>query len=235
MTKSDDTSAAAETRQQALERLSANIDEWTAALNRRDAEYWHALGKFIHIFAETEYWLFAYIEKAAEMPDGLARLIGAGWRTGNMLEFVRKFWELRPLQEPESTPLRSSMDQLGLILKLRNQLVHHLTFREPLAETGLRISSDAARLPPSRTPISLRVDANTLTSATSDLLSIGVQLTTAFFALDRPSAERSGMFRSFPIPDAWLYKPDQVHQQKPQKQAPQSRSNEVPRDTLPSA
>ena len=200
-----------------LERFDRDLPGEVARMNKAEAEYHTALGKFIEIFALVESQLFAFIERAARMPNTTARIVAGGWRTGNMIVFVQSLWRAEA-PPAEDAFLQDAVGQLHLINNLRNSLVHYRSEFEYGDPDEPRLSTNAGRQQPSKTATEFRVSAAMLDDCVFDLLTIFTRLFTYQTRESLPPEDRAEyMDRASAVirPDhAWRYK---LHSSPPAK------------------
>ncbi|HEV2016681.1 MAG TPA: hypothetical protein VGQ98_00105 [Gemmatimonadaceae bacterium] len=188
------------------ERFERDLPGEIERMNKAEAEYHTALGKFIETFATVESGLFAYLQRAAHMSDTTARIVASGWRTGNMITFVQSVWKAEP-PPPEDAFLQDAVGQLTHINNLRNSLIHYASAFEFADPDEPRLSSNAGRHVPSKPATEFRVSATMLTDCTSDLQVIYIRFLNYQTRESLSLEDRAGY--SIMNPDyAWLCKPN---------------------------
>ena len=87
--------------------------------------YWQALGQFLDMFATVEATLFFALSHYAKTPPNTARAIFSGVRVDTATSFLRRIMEVENISLDLAADLKSALDQLHIINKVRNDLVHY--------------------------------------------------------------------------------------------------------------
>ena len=168
-----------------------------------DEQYWQALGEFIEAFAVAENSLFLYMARLGEMPDPIARVVSASWKTGTLIKFVQDLWRIKPLKA-ESAELAAVTAKLSSILAVRNTVIH---YRSHVNEQGDRIAGNQERAMPWQTPKAERVSPTLLKNMTRDVLKIAAHFISVLLAPERPFADRRSEVAL--LEAAWRHKPNE--------------------------
>lgn len=86
-------------------------------------EFWTALGRFIHKFAEVETLLFIQLIQTAGVPLQTAQAIFTDARIDKAKSTINRIRAANGM--PKSPVLTRAFDQLGVIASVRNDIVHY--------------------------------------------------------------------------------------------------------------
>jgi hypothetical protein len=94
-----------------------------AAVNFDLASYWQLLGAFISEFSRSEELVFRLLVKEAGVSDVVAKAIFSGVKIDGAKDFINRLYEARGDERPVA--LVRAFEQLGVITRMRNDLVHY--------------------------------------------------------------------------------------------------------------
>jgi len=90
---------------------------------RTTKAYWAALGEFISAFSWTETLLFEVLVHESGVSRDTARAVFSGARIDTMKDFINRLREARG--EDRDPHLTRALEQLGMITRARNDIVHY--------------------------------------------------------------------------------------------------------------
>lgn len=190
--------------------------------HRRD-DYHQALGEFISEFAFVEHLVFNLLRKEAAVSDEVAKAVFSGVRIDTARDFISRVHEARGTEK--SAFLVRAFEQIGVITRIRNDIVHYGFAAERDGEfivSNWRVAHTARAL---RTH---DIAPEVLRDMRMDLMQIGVALLIETNPdLYRDTRDEAVAFVSQP----WRYKPasqsprTSERQQRPPKQQRPPRSS----------
>jgi len=169
---------------------------------RWDAEYWSALGRFIHECAAVETALHTLVLHMTGVSRGVAKAIFSGLRTDGAMDFIRRLNTARA-GGPDAyiaAEIDAVFPQIKAITQTRNDIVH-------LGGHGVpRETDNYWKALTSDQVIRRDVNPETLYAMTLDLIKarmhLGMMIT--------PATIRTKSSPNFPVlKHAWLYTPPQ--------------------------
>ena len=204
-------------------------------------EYSLALGQFISLYAQIEKLLVAVLISYGDLTPSVAKALFSNARPDTTMTGIRRIVHVRKLRGPRIKELNAILDQLGLITRLRNDLVHigglPKTDREGVShETNFEISNRVlaySRKVSRTTPVT----ATVLNEARTDLFAISLRLITHMKIKGKnpklgwfTTELLRGFRRANPIsrPPAWLYKPN-VKVARRRKRRTQHQAGTIPK------
>ena len=141
----------------------------TAEGQKRLREYYEALGRFVDMFSRVEAAATLTLWHYAKTSPEIAKVIFAGTRVDLGSKFIKQIAAATNIAQDLQDDLADVLQQLGIILKVRNEVLHYGAEPESVA-SGRAIISDAlkAKGQPSTFPISPTI----LDQLTADLQKI---------------------------------------------------------------
>jgi hypothetical protein len=174
-------------------------------LGKRNPEldkYYIALGEFVHAYSDVELELQRSLWHAAKVKEPIAQAVFSGVRTEAAISNINRISEARKWSEPKKTKYKYLFDQLQIINKLRNDIVHR---GASLQADGTWISSNEKYVHIPERITTTPVSAGILNNASADLFEIRYRL--AFLAHGRHwPVQMKEHFTDF-LTHAWLYRP----------------------------
>lgn len=168
------------------------------------APYLAALGRFVHAFSQIEAHLTVVLWVAAKIDFDIARALLSGVRIDGAINLLGRTMDARGIIGPNRTSLDAALQQLGLINKMRNDVLHYGA--TALANGELIVSNKMSAHLISRlreVPISVQ----SLDDMTYDLDKIWVQLEVSGHRLIFPDLQFSIRGYDERLQRAWRYKP----------------------------
>jgi hypothetical protein len=196
-----------------------NQDDFIKQLARRSA-YHQALGQFLDMFSNIEAIMHLVLRYYAQTPEPIALAIFSGVRVDGAMNYVNRIIEVVPPKPELQAELKYVFEQLSIINKVRNDLVHHgasyefdardvaIVTNAPLALTEDRIRS---------IPISTQILSDLITDLQKIQTHLAIRHIEESKRLNPASLTYALMKDS--LTDAWRYKPPQ-----PKKQSKKSGS-----------
>lgn len=91
----------------------------------RRAPYWTALGMFLEEYSAVELFITLCLYDLAGVPHGVGRIIFSGTRVDLASTWIRKLAVAKGVQPARRRMLFRSLDQLSIITKARNDILHY--------------------------------------------------------------------------------------------------------------
>jgi hypothetical protein len=143
-----------------------------AMLGKRDPDldkYYAALGEFIHAYSDVEAELQRTLWHHAGVKEPVAQAVFSGVRTEAAISNINRIGEARKWSELKKRKFKSLFDQLQIINKLRNDIVHR---GASLQADGTWLSSNEKFVHIAERTTTTPVSAAILNAAGADLFEI---------------------------------------------------------------
>jgi hypothetical protein len=169
----------------------------TAAGKERLREYFEALGRFVDMFSRAEAAVSLTLWHYAKTSPDIAKIIFAGAKVDLSATFIRQLAHATGASQELRDDLEEALQQLGIINRVRNQVLHYGADQEAVAD-GRAMVSDAlkAKGEPSIFPINPTI----LADLTADVHKIIAHLETNHLQTGRYTILGNPMYGS------WRYK-----------------------------
>ena len=128
--------------------------------------YWLALGRFINCFSNIEQSLHTYLWMLSQVEVSVLRAILPDARMNNVVSAINKIIQSRA--DTEHPLYRRAVEQIGIISKVRNQIVH---YPSGLTDKGLLISNAIKAMPGKA--VEATVTIQTIDDMSEDCIVIG--------------------------------------------------------------
>jgi hypothetical protein len=94
-------------------------------VDRTYNDYWEALGEFVSSFSQLEVNLQLALWQFAKLPKTVARAwLSSSTRINEAMNQISKLAEAQGWEDAKKKELKLLIDQLGMINKVRNDLLH---------------------------------------------------------------------------------------------------------------
>jgi hypothetical protein len=177
----------------------------TDAGRERLRAYHCALGEFVDTFAHTELLTHFVLRWHTKTTSAAARAVFSGVRTNQAADYLRRLAEVDILPADEWTELGPVVDQLSLITKRRNDILHHGA--RDVEEGGASVSNEAMALTIDRIQ-SFPISPDILADMTADLRKIHVHFLVRH--MGRPALRGSHPELERALSAPWRYKPPEL-------------------------
>lgn len=94
---------------------------------QRVMDFYLALGRFVAMFARTEFAIHRVLTHYAKIPVPAARALLSGIKTDSARDVIRRLFEIGHLEQAQWDDLAPVLDHLNEINNRRNFLLHHST------------------------------------------------------------------------------------------------------------
>jgi hypothetical protein len=168
--------------------------------NKEVEAYYIALGEFVTQFSWTEQELQVALWRAAKMKEPTAQAVLSGVRTEAAISLIYRVADAQNWPQTKRTKLKRAFDQLQVINKLRNDVLHR----------GSKLQTDGSWLVTNERFVhiperiaKINLSAAELRAAADDLFKIREIISTTLWGL--PKRFRSPILKI--LSGAWQYKP----------------------------
>lgn len=169
-------------------------------------EYWLTLGQFISTFSAVEQRLHNLLWLMAGIDHEALRAFLPDTRFGNVSSTINR---LNRSRDSEEHPLlRRAIDQIGLIAKARNLIVHQPS---ALTDRGLIISNLSKAMPDSQ--VEMTVSVEMLKDMTADLKTASACISMVVLDSIKLPPNAKPLLWNELSQRPWLYKPSKTQQQ----------------------
>lgn len=182
--------------------MADHLNALTGTIREPYANYWAALGEFIHHFSHTERTMQTFLRHAAEVSEVVGRAAFSGVKVDAAMSLCNRIFDAteRPHLKMRMEPI---FQQLGIINGIRNNIVHWGA--SDAGNDDFRVSNKFYAVTPERVT-EFTVSLVELHSMMADLMKIDVHLSwEAARATSHIPAEMERVF-SPTLSAAWLYK-----------------------------
>jgi len=159
-------------------------------------KYFTELGRFVTVFAGVEGMVFVHLAELVGLSLKEATAVTSGAKVDACMSFIKRVHEARSVDVPKQ--IDAAMQQLSLINKLRNDILHQGT------QSGFTVTNELRALP--KRVIAYTVSADLLIQATHDLVKIMFLMSGAIKNVSSPSPAEMGRIKSV-LESPWLFKP----------------------------
>jgi hypothetical protein len=194
-----------------------------------DAErYYLSLGQFVTIFSEIESDLQAALWHLADVPSPTAQAVFTGLRVNTLISYINRIADAQKWSKERKREFEYVFSQLGMINKLRNELLHYGSQLEG-PDKWLVTNEFFAHTPEKVQPT--RLSPAILDAATHDLGKIGAHIflwVGGETILSHVSNEQRDAFLEV-LNSAWLYKqPQRGQRPRKSRKTPPKRKRQHP-------
>lgn len=196
---------------------AAETDEGQARLDA----YYLALGRFVHRFTLAELAAHAALAHHAKLIDPVSRALLSGVRVDATGNYLSRLHLVKQISDDNWNDLKSLFDQLGIINKFRNDIIHH---GAAFVAEGRGIVSNAAKALTDERITKFQVSPEILDDMTADLRQIFARLHTRHTGRPILKGKHPELEKLLQAP--WRYK--QQPTPPPQSQKPSSRARTKP-------
>lgn len=99
--------------------------KWLDSAEKKNAPYMFALGNFISMFSALEAKLQAALWKFAGVTPPGAQAVFSGVRVNGAMQFINRLADAQNWDKARKDELQFMFAQLGIINRLRNDLLHY--------------------------------------------------------------------------------------------------------------
>jgi hypothetical protein len=182
-------------------RTAEELKQYRETIATQYKDYMLALGRFVTEFSNVEALIQKALWQFAGVPEPTAQAVFSGTRTDGCIQFINRIAAAQNWSEPRKKELEHIFSQLGMINKLRNDILHYGSMMtEPLDGLWLISNKPFVHLPERIQEIC--VTPNLLEDATSDLRTIQwflyVIMGTDGASIFDPETRRTWLYKSPP-------------------------------------
>ncbi len=177
--------------------------------------YLLALGRFVSTFSQVEMMLQHVLWKFSKTAEPTAQAVFSGVRPETAMQFITRIAAAQKWKAKRKEEIEYVFSQLGMINKLRNDLLHYgASMEDELTDTWLITNARFVHIP--ERIQELRITPQLLLDAQADLAQILIRLIFLAWSRNMPTETRA-VFREL-REGAWRYKPPQRDQPVRKKQ-----------------
>jgi len=173
------------------------------ALSEKAEGYMLALGRFVSIFSKVEATLQTSLWKLAGVPEPTAQAVFSGLRVDACIQFIGRIADAQKWEKRRKDELRYVFSQLGMINKLRNNILHYGATMERHEDVWVVSNKTFVHIPEKIQEI--RITPTLLNNATADLVKIESHLIVMTWGDEMSEIPRAAFAEI--LKTAWLYKP----------------------------
>lgn len=164
--------------------------------------YYYALGRFVDMFAEVEAGITRTLWHYAKVPPEIAKIILAGSKIDNSSKSIKQLAVATGASEELLRDLDDILQQLGIINKLRNHVVH-------FGATGIAEGSGSTSnaLKAKGEPLVFPISPTVLEEGYSDLRKITFHLGYKHLGRPPPKSLMGQSALEIVLQSSWKYKP----------------------------
>ena len=128
--------------------------------------YWLALGRFVHFFSIAEMQVTFVMRHLMKTDERVARIVTGGAQLDSRATYIKELMVVRRIGRKTRDEMKYILDQLSIIAKVRNDILHYGTGRFMFREL---IISNAVVAKTSSRVREYAIDVSTLEKMTADL------------------------------------------------------------------
>ncbi|GEM_PF-1971995 len=202
---------------------------------QREREYFDALGRFVHAYAQAETVTALALWFAAAIKHPIAKAVFSGVRVKDASSHMKRIADVTGMDKQQRKELDDVLRQLGDITSARNDILHYGAV--DVAE-GRASVTNALKAHTAEKTTTFDVSPATLAKMTADLRKISMHLRVNFSGIPRPYAAANQLLLATTLHAPWQYKhqPQQKGPAKVEAKPPHGRKRYLrrPRQQPPS-
>lgn len=183
--------------------------KWIDSAEKKNAPFNFALGRFISMFSALEAKLQAALWKFAGVSPPSAQAVFSGVRVDGAMQFINRLADAQNWDKARKDELQFMFAQLGIINRLRNDLLHYGASWQELEDETFVITNKPFVHVPDRIQ-ETRITPEILKDATFDTAQILLRLILFAWSDEYPEARKQ--FDPV-LSTSWRYKPPPQHPQ----------------------
>ncbi len=187
----------------------------TAEGKERERQYYEALGRFTHAFAQMESAVALSLWHYAKMPNGRARAVFSGVRAKDAFSYIKRLAEVSKTSKEAKEDLEYVIAQFGDINSTRNDLIHYGAIN--IAEGTASVTNALKALSEDHVT-AFPISPNVLGAMTADIRKIIVHLRVRHAGAKGAKSEKNWLGVVALLLRPWRYTRDIEHPLKSRKQ-----------------